>query len=107
MKEGQNFMGQAGGRSAGVPGPCGRRQVGSGVSPDGSPQPVNTPPRPHPVRRSAVDAERSVTEWITLARNGDPESAQKLYDRYVRQLTDLARRWLKSRGAPRRAEDEE
>jgi DNA-directed RNA polymerase specialized sigma24 family protein len=50
-------------------------------------------------------AEASVTQWIDRLKAGDPDAAQKLWERYFRRLVGLARKKL--RAAPRRAADEE
>ena len=50
-------------------------------------------------------ASTSVTQWIDRLRAGDPDAAQKLWERYFRRLVGLARKKL--RAAPRRAADEE
>jgi DNA-directed RNA polymerase specialized sigma24 family protein len=47
----------------------------------------------------------SVTQWIGRLKAGDPDAAQKLWERYFRRLVGLARKKL--RAAPRRAADEE
>jgi DNA-directed RNA polymerase specialized sigma24 family protein len=47
----------------------------------------------------------SVTHWIDRLKAGDPDAAQKLWERYFRRLVGLARKKLRS--APRRAADEE
>ncbi len=49
--------------------------------------------------------EASVTQWIDALKAGDPDAAQKLWERYFRRLVGLARQKL--RAAPRRAADEE
>ena len=49
--------------------------------------------------------EASVTQWIDRLKVGDPDAAQKLWERYFRRLVGLARKKL--RAAPRRAADEE
>src|SRR6516164_6398408 len=49
--------------------------------------------------------EASVTPWIDRLKAGDPDAAQKLWERYFRRLLGLARRKLGA--APRRAADEE
>jgi DNA-directed RNA polymerase specialized sigma24 family protein len=49
--------------------------------------------------------EASVTQWIDRLKAGDPDAAQKLWERYFRRLVGLARKRL--RAAPRRAADEE
>ena len=49
--------------------------------------------------------EASVTLWIDRLKIGDPDAAQKLWERYFRRLVGLARKKL--RAAPRRAADEE
>ena len=50
-------------------------------------------------------SEASVTQWIDRLKAGDPDAAQKLWERYFRRLVGLARKKL--RAAPRRAADEE
>jgi DNA-directed RNA polymerase specialized sigma24 family protein len=50
-------------------------------------------------------ADTSVTQWIDRLKAGDPDAAQKLWERYFRRLVGLARKKL--RAAPRRAADEE
>src|SRR5262249_8542604 len=52
-----------------------------------------------------MDPEASVTRWIDALKAGDPDAAQKLWERYFRRLVGLARQKL--RAAPRRAADEE
>jgi DNA-directed RNA polymerase specialized sigma24 family protein len=49
--------------------------------------------------------EASVTRWIDRLKAGDPDAAQKLWQRYFRRLVGLTRQKL--RAAPRRAADEE
>jgi DNA-directed RNA polymerase specialized sigma24 family protein len=49
--------------------------------------------------------EASVTDWIDRLKAGEPDAAQKLWERYFRRLVGLARKKL--RAAPRRAADEE
>jgi DNA-directed RNA polymerase specialized sigma24 family protein len=49
--------------------------------------------------------EVSVTQWIDRLKAGDPEAAQRLWERYFRRLVGLARKKL--RAAPCRAADEE
>ena len=49
--------------------------------------------------------DASVTQWIDGLKAGDPDAAQKLWERYFRRLVGLAR--MKLRSAPRRAADEE
>ena len=49
--------------------------------------------------------EASVTQWIDRLKAGDPDAAQKLWERYFRRLVGLARKKLCA--APRRAADEE
>ena len=44
--------------------------------------------------------EASVTLWIDRLKIGDPDAAQKLWERYFRRLVGLARKKL--RAAPRR-----
>ena len=50
-------------------------------------------------------ASGSVTHWIQALRGGDPDAAQKLWERYFPRLVGLARKRLQ--GARRRVEDEE
>ena len=50
-------------------------------------------------------ADASVTNWIDRLKAGDPDAAQKLWERYFRRLVGLARKKLCA--APRRAADEE
>ena len=50
-------------------------------------------------------SDASVTQWIDRLKAGDPDAAQKLWERYFRRLVGLARKKL--RAAPRRAADEE
>jgi len=52
-----------------------------------------------------MHADASVTHWIDKLKEGDPDAAQKLWERYFRRLVGLARKKL--RAAPRRAADEE
>ena len=52
-----------------------------------------------------MHADASVTHWIDQLKAGDPDAAQKLWERYFRRLVGLARKKLRS--APRRAADEE
>jgi hypothetical protein len=49
--------------------------------------------------------EASVTQWIDRLEAGDPDAAQKLWERYFLRLVGLARKKL--RAVPRRAADEE
>jgi len=49
--------------------------------------------------------DASVTQWIDRLKAGEPDAAQKLWERYFRRLVGLARKKLRS--APRRAADEE
>jgi DNA-directed RNA polymerase specialized sigma24 family protein len=49
--------------------------------------------------------DASVTQWIDGLKAGDPDAAQKLWERYFRRLVGLAKKKL--RAAPRRAADEE
>jgi DNA-directed RNA polymerase specialized sigma24 family protein len=50
-------------------------------------------------------SDASVTQWIDRLKAGDPDAAQKLWERYFRRLVGLAKKKL--RAAPRRAADEE
>ena len=52
-----------------------------------------------------MPVDTSVTQWIDRLKAGDPDAAQKLWERYFRRLVGLARKKL--RAAPRRAADEE
>jgi DNA-directed RNA polymerase specialized sigma24 family protein len=47
----------------------------------------------------------SGSAWIGQLKGGDPEAAQKLWERYFRRLVELARKRLQ--GVPRSAADEE
>jgi DNA-directed RNA polymerase specialized sigma24 family protein len=49
--------------------------------------------------------EASVTQWLDRLKAGDPDAAQKLWERYFGRLVGLARKKL--RAVPRRAADEE
>ena len=49
--------------------------------------------------------DASVTQWIDRLKAGDPDAAQRLWERYFRRLVGLARKKL--RAVPRRAADEE
>ena len=49
--------------------------------------------------------DASVTQWIDRLKAGDPDAAQKLWERYFRRLVGLAKKKL--RASPRRAADEE
>src|SRR5262245_46060314 len=62
--------------------------------------------QPHTNSRAmAMHSDASVTQWIDGLKAGDPNAAQKLWERYCRRLVGLARKKL--RAAPRRAADEE
>jgi DNA-directed RNA polymerase specialized sigma24 family protein len=52
-----------------------------------------------------MPSEESVSHWIGRLQAGDPEAAQKLWERYYQRLVGLARKKLQ--GLPRRAADEE
>jgi DNA-directed RNA polymerase specialized sigma24 family protein len=52
-----------------------------------------------------MSSPASVTTWIAELRNGHPEAAQPLWERYFRRLVGLAR--AKLQGTSRRAADEE
>jgi RNA polymerase sigma factor (sigma-70 family) len=52
-----------------------------------------------------MTSEGSVSLWLEQLKAGDPDAAQKLWERYFRRLVGLAR--LKLRGTPRRAASEE
>ena len=52
-----------------------------------------------------MSSPASVTEWIARLKAGDPAVAARLWERYFRRMTDVAREQL--RGAPLRAADEE
>ena len=47
----------------------------------------------------------SVSAWIVQLKGGDPDAAQRLWERYFHRLVGLARKRLQN--APRRAADEE
>lgn len=52
-----------------------------------------------------MSTDGSVSQWVTLLRDGDHEAAQKLWERYFLRLVALARSRLGD--APRRVADEE
>jgi RNA polymerase sigma factor (sigma-70 family) len=52
-----------------------------------------------------MSSDGSVTHWLGQLQGGNPEAAQKLWERYFRRLVGLARQRL--RRAERRAADEE
>ena len=52
-----------------------------------------------------MSPDASVTQWLDRLKAGEPDAAQKLWERYFRRLVGLARKKLRS--APRRAADEE
>jgi DNA-directed RNA polymerase specialized sigma24 family protein len=52
-------------------------------------------------------APASVTHWITQVKAGDGRAAQQLWERYYRQLVNLARDKLQGLGCRRIIEDEE
>jgi DNA-directed RNA polymerase specialized sigma24 family protein len=52
-----------------------------------------------------VPPDASVSQWIDRLKAGEPDAAQKLWERYFRRLVGLARKKLRT--APRRAADEE
>jgi DNA-directed RNA polymerase specialized sigma24 family protein len=52
-----------------------------------------------------MESEESITVWIKQLRAGDDAAARELWDRYYRNMVDLARRKLV--GTPRRSADEE
>ena len=52
-----------------------------------------------------MDADGSVTRWISLLKNGDRAAASPLWEAYYHRLVVLARDRL--RGTPHRAADEE
>jgi DNA-directed RNA polymerase specialized sigma24 family protein len=52
-----------------------------------------------------VSSENSVSVWLGPLKQGDPQAAQELWNRYYEKLVRLARRKLQ--GAPRRMADEE
>lgn len=54
---------------------------------------------------SELSPEGSVTQWIALLKQGSPEAAERLWQRYFGRLVQLARKKLGT--APRRAADEE
>jgi DNA-directed RNA polymerase specialized sigma24 family protein len=52
-----------------------------------------------------MSAEGSVSQWLDRLREGDPEAAQRLWERYFLRLAGLAR--MRLQGSPRRAANEE
>jgi DNA-directed RNA polymerase specialized sigma24 family protein len=52
-----------------------------------------------------MPAGNSVTRWLNQLQEGDPDAAQRLWERYFARLVGLARQRL--RQAPRQAADEE
>jgi hypothetical protein len=52
-----------------------------------------------------MSSEGSVSRWLAGLKAGDPDAAQRLWERYFRRLVGLAR--LKLHDAPRRAANEE
>ena len=52
-----------------------------------------------------MTAGDSVSRWIDRLKAGDPDAAQRLWERYFGRLVRLARRWLQH--TPRQAADEE
>jgi DNA-directed RNA polymerase specialized sigma24 family protein len=52
-----------------------------------------------------MSAENSVTRWLNQLQEGDPDAAQRLWERYFARLVGLARQRL--RQTPRQAADEE
>src|SRR6185369_9252315 len=78
-----------------APGPC----------TSGTARLQSTPPSTASARTMSMRPEASVTQWINQLKAGDPDAAQKLWERYFRRLVSLARKKL--RAAPRRAADEE
>jgi DNA-directed RNA polymerase specialized sigma24 family protein len=52
-----------------------------------------------------MSAGNSVTRWLNQLQDGDPDAAQRLWERYFARLVGLARQRL--RQAPRQAADEE
>jgi DNA-directed RNA polymerase specialized sigma24 family protein len=76
----------------------------SSEAPDNSPGRGPRDPRPRG-RQRPMTSKGSVTRWIGQLQAGDPEAAQRLWERYFRRLVGLARKKLHD--APRRAADEE
>ena len=52
-----------------------------------------------------MSGEETVTRWLRQLETGDQEAARHLWQRYYRELVDLARARLHS--TPRRVSDEE
>lgn len=52
-----------------------------------------------------MSSENSVSHWIEGLKQGDPQAAQPLWEKYFQQMVNLARGRL--RGLPRRMADEE
>src|SRR4029077_12603127 len=52
-----------------------------------------------------MSSDGSVSNWISALKDGDSAAAQPLWERYYRQLVDLARKKLRTNS--RRAADEE
>jgi DNA-directed RNA polymerase specialized sigma24 family protein len=48
-------------------------------------------------RSLTMPSSHSVTPWLSLLRDGDPEAAQRIWDRYFRRLVRLARKKLLGR----------
>jgi DNA-directed RNA polymerase specialized sigma24 family protein len=53
-----------------------------------------------------MKSQGSVSRWIDAFKEGDPAAAQRLWERYFRRLTWLARRKLRS-AMPRAADEED
>jgi RNA polymerase sigma factor (sigma-70 family) len=52
-----------------------------------------------------MSSSESVTQWLSSLKRGNPDAAQRLWQRYLEQLVRLARKKLGA--APRRVADEE
>ena len=48
-------------------------------------------------RSLTMPSSHSVTPWLSLLRDGNPEAAQRIWDRYFRRLVRLARKKLLGR----------
>src|SRR5262249_27986059 len=57
------------------------------------------------LRVPPMSSEGSVSRWLVGLKAGDPDAAQRLWERYFRRLVGLAR--LKLHDAPRRVANEE
>src|SRR3954467_6542423 len=49
------------------------------------------------ISRPPMKSGDSITPWLSLLRDGHPEAAQRIWDRYFRRLVGLARKKLRGR----------